>query len=238
MYICVVPAHIGLLAKTWKLWSFRDATKNPRNYYLTLFLAPLKFFPLVILSPGQAFCLLSLTSLAQRTPSITSRCATLMSFSELLTICTENTLDSTPMSTHSRGHIDRDFRWFFLISEKRNFHVCFFFYSSREKEWGVNCPNQVKKWPRYRLPKFVDCPTFFTTRRVHWVLGWRHTSRSPPHGAQLCLAPSTPVSTCVRSSGRCASCMREYAASIDLSLLAFILGTTATLFRKDKDSLF
>ena len=32
----------------------------------------------------------------------------------------------------------------FLISEKRYFHFCFFFYSSRENEWGVNCPNRVK----------------------------------------------------------------------------------------------
>ena len=71
-----------------------------------------------------------------------------------------------------------------------------------------------KKRPRCRLPKFVNCPTFLTTRRIHWVLGCWHTSRSPaPWGTALPRAVNTRL-THVRSSGRCASRMRLYAASI------------------------
>ena len=50
-----------------------------------------------------------------------------------------------------------------------------------------------KKWPRYRLPKFVDCPTFFTTRRV--PLGIGLVAHKPVAGltGHSFAAPSTPV---------------------------------------------
>ena len=66
----------------------------------------------------------------------------------------------------------------------------FLFLQLKRKRMRGELSKSGKKWPRYRLPKFVDCPTFFaeegsTTRCVHWVLDWWHTSRSPPHWAHL-----------------------------------------------------
>ena len=81
----------------------------------------------------------------------------------------------------------------FFNIRKTLFPLLFLFLQLKRKRMRGELSKSGKKWPRYRLPKFVDCPTFFTTRCVHWVLDWWHTSRSPPHWAHLCLAPSTPV---------------------------------------------
>ena len=92
-----------------------------------------------------------------------------------------------------------------------------------------------KKWPRYRLPKFADCPTFFYNPLCTLGIG---LMAHKPVAAPVGTAVPRAVYTGVRSSGRCASCMRVYAPLIDPSLLAFILGTTATLFRKEKYPIF
>ena len=50
------------------------------------------------------------------------------------------------------------------------FPLLFLFLQLKRKRMRCELSKSGKKWPRYRLPKFVDCPTFFTTRCVHWVL--------------------------------------------------------------------
>ena len=116
----------------------------------------------------------------------------------------------------------------FLNLRKTLFSLLFLLLQLKRKRMRGELSKPCKKWPRYRLLKFIDCPTFFTIRRVHWVLGWWHRSRSlAPWDTALPRA----VNTRVRSSGRSTSCMRVNVALIDPLLLVFILGKTNTFFR-------
>ena len=58
----------------------------------------------------------------------------------------------------------------FFNIRKTLFPLLFLFLQLKRKRMRGELSRSGKKWPRYRLPKFVDCPTFFTTRCVHWVL--------------------------------------------------------------------
>ena len=72
------------------------------------------------------------------------------------------------------------------------------------------------KWLRYELSKFPDCPSNFTTRRIHLVLrGW-HTSHAP---AALDSGPPLPVPThCLASNGP------TKVGLVDLSSAEFAIG--------------
>ena len=111
----------------------------------------------------------------------------------------------------------------FLISEKRYFHFCFFFYSSRENEWGVSCPNRVENGQDTDFQSLLIAQLFLQPAVYigYWIstqAGRRpigHTFFVKKFFENANVSPfglGTPVSravyTRVRSSDRSTSCMR------------------------------
>ena len=78
------------------------------------------------------------------------------------------------------------------MSEKRYFHFCFFFYSSRENEWGVICPNRVKNGQDTDFQTLLIAQLFLQPAVYigYWIDGTQAGRRPIGH---TCLAPSTPV---------------------------------------------